>query len=113
MSTYSNNNSNNNIPLGSDFKMNVHMDNIDGYSMDDVDFKCVFYTKSSKKVVLPKDEMIPIRDSNYVSYVAPLHSLDLGIGALKIVYEADIPDNDFDNALRHEIVPITTDIKIV
>lgn len=113
MSTYSNDNSNDTVYLGTDFKVNVHMDNIDGYSMDDVDFTCVFYAKTGKRVVLPKDEMVPIRDSNYVSYVAPLRSKDLGIGVLKIVYEADIPDNDFDDGLRHEVVPITTGIKIV
>lgn len=113
MSTYSNDNSNDTVYLGTDFKVNVHMDNIDGYSMDDVDFTCVFYTNSKKKVVLLKDDMIPIRDGNYVSYVAPLESKDLGQGVLKIVYGADIPDNDFDDGLRHEVVPITTGIKIV
>lgn len=113
MSTYSNDNSSDTVYLGTDFKVNVHMDNIDGYSMDDVDFVCVFYTNSKKKVTIPKDDMIPIRDSNYVSYVAPLESKDLGQGVLKIVYEADIPDNDFDDGLRHEVVPITTGIKIV
>lgn len=95
------------IPLGAEFKMNVSMDAIGGYHMGDVAFSCSFVSKN--KVTLTKSQMVEIDEDNYV---APLSSTALGEGILSVIYEADIPDEDFSDGLRHEVAVIKTKLKI-
>lgn len=97
------------IYYGTEFKMNVNMEAIDGYHMGDVDFTCKFYTNKSRAVELTKTDMIEIDEDNYV---APLSSEELGKGYVTVKYECDIPDEDFDDSLRHEVVEIRTTLRI-
>lgn len=97
------------IPDGSEFKLNVNMEPIDGYHMKDVDFFCTFKS-CGRAVNLTKSEMIEVNDDNYL---APLYSSDLGIGTLSVRYEADIPDDAFDDGYRHIKIDIPTKISIV
>jgi hypothetical protein len=78
MSTYYNKKSEE-IPIGSEFKLNVHMDPVDGKHLgdDDVDFTCSFYAK--EEVILEKSQMIEVDENNYV---APLNSEALGLGTI-------------------------------
>ena len=108
MTTY-NNIQTENIIQGSEFKINVNMDPIDGNSMSNTFFKCIF-SCGDKSITLDKDDMIQVNDNNYV---APLNSSKLGIGNIKIRYEVDIPDEDFDDGYRHEIAIINTGINII
>ncbi len=110
MAIFSNKNNDNIIPLGSKFKLNINMDQIDGFSMEDINFFCTFKSNSENSVTLQKSSMKQIDENNYV---APLNSLELGKGTITIIYEADIPDNDFDDSFRHEVVVIKTDLRIV
>lgn len=109
MSTYYNKKSEE-IPIGTEFKLNVHMDPVDGKHLgdDDVDFTCSFYAK--EEVILKKSQMIEVDENNYV---APLNSEALGLGTIGFILEVDIPDDDFPDSLRHEVVPIETKYKIV
>lgn len=109
MSTYYNKKSEE-IPIGTKFKLNVHMDPVDGVHLgdDEVDFTCSFYAK--EEVTLTKAQMIEIDENNYV---APLDSAALGLGTVGFILEVDIPDADFNDGLRHEVVPIETKYKIV
>lgn len=88
----------------SDFKLNVAMDAIDGYHMEDVDFTCLFYVSSfvsnEKVVTLEKSQMIRVDADNYV---APLSSENIGRGNLIVKYVAEIPDADFDSGYRKDI----------
>ena len=108
MTTY-NNIQTDSIIQGSEFKINVSMDPIDGNSMSNTFFKCIFYC-GDKSITLDKDDMIQVDDNNYV---APLDSSKLGIGNIKIRYDVDIPDEDFDDGYRHEIAIINTGINII
>lgn len=115
MATYSNKNTDNVIHLGTDFKMNIHMDPVTNgdvvYNLETLeDFKCTFHIKNGNSVTLHKNDMVPIDEDNYV---APLDSNQLGVGVLCMTFEVNIPDDDFNDSLRHEVVPITTNIKIV
>lgn len=109
-STFSNSDDGMSIQYGTEFKLNVNMEEIDGYSMGDVDFVCYFYTSSSTVVEIEKADMIEVDEDNYV---AVLSSEDIGYGFITIKYEADIPDADFDDGLRHEVVIIKTPLRIV
>lgn len=89
----------------SDFKLNVAMDAIDGYHMEDVDFTCSFYVSSTfianeKVVTLEKSQMIKVDADDYV---APLSSENIGRGNLIVKYVAEIPDADFDSGYRKDI----------
>ena len=97
------------IIRGSEFKVNINMDAIDDYHMEDVDFFCTFKA-GGKGVNVQKSGMVKVDADNYL---APLDSTDLGKGALTIRYETDIPDEAFADGLRHEIIAIPTKIKIV
>ena len=43
--------------LGTEFKMNVHLEPIDGLHMSGYDFECAFYVYTNRKVVIPKSKM--------------------------------------------------------
>lgn len=108
MATYINSDDEDIIYLGSEFKLNVYMEAIGSYHMDDVNFSCTFYTRG-ERVTLSKSDMKRVDKDNYV---APLDSNALGKGTLTVVYEADIPDNDFGDSYRHEVVVVKTELKI-
>lgn len=109
MSTYYNKKSEE-IPIGTEFKLNVHMDPVDDVHLGDygIDFTCSFYAK--EEVTLRKSQMIEIDEDNYV---APLDSTALGLGTVGFILDINIPDNHFADGLRREIVPIETKYKIV
>ena len=109
MATYRNNNDEEIVYIPGEFKLNVNMAPIGDYHMEAVDFTCTFYTNNLRKVVLDKSDMIQIDANNYV---APLKSEDLGRGSVTVVYTADIPDDDFDDHLRKEVVVIRTGLRI-
>lgn len=84
------------IIRGSEFKLNVYMEPIDGHHMSDsdVDFICKFICGGKTKT-LDKDDMYPVyaQGQSYAdNYVAPLVANDFGKGMMTIRYEADIPD---------------------
>ena len=111
MATYRNKNDDI-IFYGGEFKLKVSMDTIDGYDMSDdgIEFTCTFSTGNGD-YTLTKSQMIPVEDDP-TTYIAPLKSSELGRGILTIVYEVDIPDGDFLDGHRHEVVEIPTKIKI-
>lgn len=108
MATYRNRNDEETIYMPAEFKLNVSMEPIDGYHMGDVDFICIFHT-GSRKVTLTKSQMIAIDGNNYV---ACLKSKELGKGTLTVTYQASIPDNDFDDNYRDEVVVVKTQLRI-
>ena len=111
MATYKNKNDDT-IFYGGEFKLKVSMDTIDGYDMSDdgIEFTCTFSTGNGD-YTLTKSQMIPVEDDP-TTYIAPLDSTRLGKGTLTITYEVDIPDGDFLDGHRHEVVEIPTKIKI-
>ena len=43
--------------LGTELKINVHVEPIDGLHMSDYEFECAFYVYTNKKIVISKSEM--------------------------------------------------------
>lgn len=93
--------------LGTEFKINVHVEPIDGLHMSDYDFTCRFYIYSY--VELTKNEMIKVDDDNYI---ACIDSSKLGVGTIMMRIIAQIPDADFPDGLRTEIETISTGLVI-
>lgn len=98
------------IGLGSEIKLNLNIQAVGGYTMDDFDFVAEVYCKAKNSVILPKDKAIRI-DSN--NYLLPIDTQDLGHGAIKVKVTAYIPDKDFGDGLRTEVVFIETGIEII
>lgn len=96
--------------LGTEFKINVHIDRLDGFSMDDIEFECEFYTFRNRKTVVKKQDMVRVDQDNYL---AMIDSSELGVGTIICRVIAYIPDADFDDGFRTEVEEVSTGITIV
>lgn len=96
--------------LGTELKINVHVDPIDGLHMSDYDFVCAFFTFKNRLVVIPKSKMTRVDDDNYIAIVDTART---GLGGLKLRFEADIPDTDCDDGIRKEISVVDLNIPIL
>lgn len=94
---------------GTEIKMNVSIEPIGELTMDSYDFRVSFYCSPTKKVRLTKEDAIRIDENNYLY---PLDTGKMGVGHLKLQVEAQLPDGDFPDQLRTEILQITTDINV-
>lgn len=97
------------VLLGRDLKLTVSIDPINGKTMKDFDFKVEAFTRG-KAVVIEKSAATPIDESNY-SFI--LHSRLVGVGRLKLIVTAYIPDTDSDTMFREEPVLLDPKINIV
>lgn len=96
--------------LGTELKLNVNIEPMGDISMDDYDWSVEVYCSTKKTVVVKKEEAIRIDKDNYVVLV---DSAELGAGDLKCKVTAFIPDLDFPDTLRTEVMIIDTGIDIV
>ena len=93
------------------------MEPIDGFHMADekVDFECYLYT--NKGVLFKKGEQFVIRQDDslddYRIVVTSENSLKIGRGSVKLKFTVHIPDADYPDGKRTEIVDeICTGVKI-
>lgn len=98
------------IIYGSEIKLNINIKPIDSLHMSDYDFNVVFFTNTESKIVMNKDQCKKVDDDNYL---ALLDTTKLGLGKLKMKITAYLPDIDFDDELRTEVIQETTGIQIV
>lgn len=96
--------------LGTELKLNVHIEPIGDITMDDYDFEVEVYCSPKRAIVARKEDTIRVDESNYIVLV---DTNIVGAGALKCKVTAYIPDGDFEDSLRTEIVAIDTGINIV
>lgn len=96
--------------IGTELKINVSIEPIDGTHMSDYDFICRFYIYTNRYVDVKKSEMIKLDNDNYVALV---DSTAIGVGQIKMQVTAFIPDADFaDDGVRTEIETVNTGIKV-
>ncbi len=96
--------------LGTVLKINIHMEELDGYHLADVDFHVkVSSVRTKKYVTIQKSSAIRIDDDNYIVVV---DSLSLGLGRYYLTLYAQIPDIDVDGGLRLEVKTVDTGITI-
>lgn len=94
---------------GTEFKINVHIEPIDGFHMSDYDFTCEFFCKYTSPIVLSKGMLKKCDDDNYLALI---DSVKLGMGSIYCKVTAYIPDSDFDDGLRKEVKIVSTGIII-
>lgn len=97
------------IYLGTELKLNIHIEPIDGLTMDNYDFNIDVYVSQRKIVSTPKSECVRIDENNYVVLV---DTNVIGVGDITCKVTAYVPDGDFDDGLRTEVVQIQTGITI-
>ena len=94
--------------LGTVFKLNVNIELPSGFTMDDVNFSCRFYTWK-KSVVVEKKDMIRLDSDNYIAII---DSSLIGRGFIKNQTTVYIPDADIQEGTRKEIYTEETTIRI-
>lgn len=97
------------IYQGTEIKYNIHIAPVGNLSMDNYDFIVEFFCNPRKVVALRKERLIRIDEDNYVARV---DSSALGNGDVKLKITASIPDNDFEDGIRTEVVCFDTDTVI-
>lgn len=92
--------------LGTEYKINVHVEPVDGSTMDDFDFECTLYIYTNKSVTFRKgDEAVKrVDENNYLICVNSQDAMKIGRGSIKMKFVAHIPDSDFLDLRRTEIV---------
>ena len=96
--------------LGTELKINVTAEPVDGYRLADYDFTCTFFVYKNKSVVVRKMDMTKVDENNYIACV---DSSKVGTGSLKMKFEAQIPDSDMNDGLRTEVTLVDLDIPII
>ena len=96
--------------LGTELKINVHVEPIDGMHMSEYDFKCVFFVYKNRPLVVKKNEMTKVDDDNYI---AKIDTEKVGVGNLKMKFVAEIPDSDMNDGFRREVELVDLNIPII
>lgn len=96
--------------IGTQLKLNIHIDPIDNLHMSEYDFECKFFVFAKKSVTIKKEDMVQVDEDNYVAIV---DTLPIGIGRLHLTLTAYIPDSDFPDTPRKEVSCVDTEIEIV
>ena len=102
-----------NVELGTKLKLNIHIAPIDGMTLDSYDYTTeVYCTPPQKKqsIVVAKGDTIRVDAENYIVRV-DTNLIGVGIIVCRII--AQIPDGDFADGYRTEVVAITTDFNVV
>lgn len=96
--------------LGTELKLNVNIEPIGTVTMDDYNFEVEVYCSPKKTIIVQKSEAIRLDESNYIILV---DTNVVGAGDLKCKVTAQVPDGDFSDMYRTEVVAIDTGIKII
>lgn len=85
---------------GTEVKLNINMEKIDGYGLDTVDFFVEVFTETGfKSVRIDKRDAIRVDEDNYIIRV---DTAELGAGRYWIRLTALLPDSDFPDGYRTE-----------
>ena len=96
------------VSLGTELKVNISMEPMDGYTLAATDWWVEFYAKRSKVKVL-KADATKVDDHNFICTV---DSKAVGRGELMAHIEVQIPDSDFGDGYRTEALTFSTGINI-
>lgn len=102
----------NNSIRGTIFKLYVHMEPIDNYHLEDVEWEAEVYAEGGfgKRIKFKKEDAVKVDEDNYMVVV---DSAIGGAGEYKLILTSYIPDADCPNGIRVEKTRCETDVKIV
>lgn len=101
---------NDNKPIiGTEFKVLVEIEPVDDVHMVDMEFTSQFYTRLNEPLTVTKEQMIKVSDD---AYIALVDTTGMSAGALRNRMTVDIPDKDFADGYRREVVDVEAGTKI-
>lgn len=83
---------------GTDLKFILNIE-IEGFSMEDDDFKVRLYSHR-KSLEIPKKQM---KQDEQGRFLFGFHTEDLGVGDIMMETIAYVPDTDFEDGIRKEV----------
>lgn len=96
------------IYVPSDLKLNINIPAKGGFNMDDCDFEIEVFCTKSKSVVRKKAEMIRHSADCYVAMINTEEIIAGNGGELSVIITAYVPDTDFIDKLRTEVIVVET-----
>lgn len=90
-----------NVGIGSDVKINITMEPLDGMTLRATEWTCEFFAIRGK-VAVSKSEATMVDDNNYI---CPVDTTKIGKGELCAVLKVRIPDGSFPDGYRDEVTP--------
>ena len=99
--------------LGTEFKLNIHLEPIDGLHMSGYDFEVDLYVYTNKRVTFSKMDMKKVDDDNYLIIVTTADAMKIGRGKINAEVRAYIPDGDFPDGTRTEVLLLCTNQVVV
>lgn len=101
----------NNSIRGTIFKLNVHMEPMDNYHLEDVDWEAEVYAEGGfgKRIKIKKEEAVKVDADNYIISV---DSAIGGAGEYNLILTAYFPDVECPNGIRIEKASCRTGVKI-
>lgn len=102
--------SNNKCYLGTELKLNLSIDPIGSAHMSTYDFIVDVFCNPIKSIKIEKSKANKVDDDNYILCI---DSNAIGKGKVKVKVTAHIPDEDFEDGLRTEVVVVDTGISII
>lgn len=96
--------------IGTELKLNINIEPMGSMTMDDFDFEVEVYCSIKRVITIQKKDAIRVDQNNYMVLV---DTSETGAGDLKCKVTAHIPDGDFNDGLRTEVVAVSTGITII
>lgn len=96
--------------LGTELKLNINIEAVDDLTMDDYEFEVDVYCSAKRVLTFTKSDAIRLDSSNYVILV---NTDDIGAGDVKCKVTAYIPDYDFPDNARTEVVGLDAGVVVV
>lgn len=89
-----------------ELKLIVNVDPIDGFHMADYDFEVILYIFKNKPVVFKKNEGLikKVDEDHYKVICTSELSKQLGKGVVKMCVICYVPDSDFPDGVRTEVI---------
>lgn len=97
-------------PIGGSIKLNLNVKPIDGLALARYEWQIKLYTSPNKVLIMQKKECVKVDEDNYK---VAFNSADVGIGNLRYVLMARVPDGDFPDGIRIEPVKGELPVKII
>lgn len=95
--------------VGTELKILSEIEPVDGVHMADMEFSCQFYTSEERPLIVTKEQMIKDSDDGYIALV---DTAGMEPGTLRNRMTFDIPDKDFADGYRREIVDVPVGAKL-
>lgn len=98
------------VYAGTEVKLSVSIEPMDGYNLEDLEFKAEVGCVPWRPVTIIKNDAIKV-DEN--TYIVTADTRRMGIGPMRMRLTVFVPDGDFPDGYRTEVAEIMTGLEVV